>query len=68
MSTQVASPAVIVGVQGLPLDTRLAHRRELMQDPKAYTLVGRMHKIVFDPHAMSFPALDYPVWSPNRAS
>ena len=36
-----------------------------MQDPKCYTLIGRMHKIVFDPHGMTPPVLDYVVWSPN---
>ncbi len=66
MATQVMeSPTVIIGVRGLPLNTRLEHRRKLMADPKAFTLIGRMHKIVFDPHGMTPPKLDFPVWSPN---
>jgi len=62
------APAVIIGVRGLPLDTRIEHRRKLMQEPKGYTLIGRMHKIVFDPHGMNLPVLDYPVWGPNLLS
>lgn len=63
--SEIGSPAIITPVRQAPLDVRLSWRRRIANDPKAYTYLGTLQKIVFDPHGMSLPKLDYPVFCPN---
>jgi hypothetical protein len=57
--------SIIIPGRWLPLETRLEIRRQKARDKKAYTVIGRMHQIVFDPAGMSLPELDYPVMYQN---
>jgi len=47
-----AAVAMHVPWRFLPLDAQLEYRRRAMRDPNSYTLLGRMHKILFDREAM----------------
>jgi hypothetical protein len=65
MGTQLAAPSILTVNRGLSLEQRIAHRRELLADRRSYTIMGRLHKIVFDPFGMNLPPLTYPVVCQN---
>lgn len=49
---------LMFGTIDLPIEWRLAHRRKLVEGRKNYTMVGRMHTIVFDAGGMDQPPVD----------
>ncbi|MGA8224012.1 MAG: hypothetical protein WB780_20350 [Candidatus Acidiferrales bacterium] len=57
--------SILIPGRFLPMETRLELRRQMARDKQAYTVLGRMHTIVFDPAGMNLPDLDYPVLNQN---
>lgn len=57
--------SIIIPGRWLPMETRLEIRRQKARDKNAYTVLGRMHTLVFDPDGMNLPELDYPVMYQN---